>query len=49
VWLYISTASVLIGAEFNAHVFPKPPGPRRAAAQVQEMVPAGRHDNKVAH
>jgi membrane protein len=24
VWLYIATVSVLIGAEFNAHVFPKP-------------------------
>jgi membrane protein len=24
VWLYISTVSVLIGAEFNAHIFPKP-------------------------
>jgi membrane protein len=23
VWLYISTVSVLIGAEFNAHIFPK--------------------------
>jgi membrane protein len=25
VWLYISTVSVLIGAEFNAHLFPKTP------------------------
>jgi membrane protein len=24
VWLYITTVSVLIGAEFNAHIFPKP-------------------------
>jgi len=24
VWLYISTVSVLIGAEFNAHLYPKP-------------------------
>ncbi len=24
VWLYIATVSVLLGAEFNAHVFPKP-------------------------
>jgi len=28
VWLYITTLSVLIGAEFNAHVFPKPLGPK---------------------
>ena len=27
VWLYISTVSVLIGAEFNAHLFPKPQRP----------------------
>ena len=27
VWLYITTVSVLIGAEFNAHIFPKPQRP----------------------
>jgi membrane protein len=44
VWLYISTVSVLIGAEFNAHVFPKPSRPQNPLATAQEMVPAGQGD-----
>jgi membrane protein len=43
VWLYIATVSVLIGAEFNAHVFPKPlrSQPTAAAAEEEKLVPAG--------
>ncbi len=43
VWLYIATVSVLIGAEFNAHVFPKPTRPDSEIAPEQEkkMVTAG--------
>jgi hypothetical protein len=43
VWLYISTVSVLIGAEFNAHVFPKPERllPRGAPAEEEKLVTAG--------
>ena len=45
VWLYISTVSVLIGAEFNAHIFPKPqrsltPGRCRAAGRKPWSRPA---------
>jgi membrane protein len=36
VWLYITTVSVLIGAEFNAHVFPKP---ATSAAVLEEARP----------
>jgi uncharacterized BrkB/YihY/UPF0761 family membrane protein len=43
VWLYISTVSVLIGAEFNAHIFPKPQRPLLEAvpAEEEKMVAAG--------
>ena len=43
VWLYISTVSVLIGAEFNAHIFPKPqrPLPQAVPAEEEKMVAAG--------
>jgi membrane protein len=51
VWLYITTLSVLIGAEFNAHMFPKLLGPRdpgRLArpepAEEENMAAAGRSD-----
>jgi hypothetical protein len=39
VWLYISTVSVLIGAEFNAHLFPKP---QRPAHPEDGKVPPGK-------
>jgi membrane protein len=45
VWLYISTVSVLIGAEFNAHLYPKPqrlPTTPLAAAPKETMVAAGK-------
>jgi membrane protein len=43
VWLYISTVSVLIGAEFNAHVFPKPQRllAQDAPAEEEKLVTAG--------
>jgi membrane protein len=43
VWLYIATVSVLIGAEFNAHVFPKPlrSQPALAPANEEKLVTAG--------
>jgi membrane protein len=46
VWLYISTVSVLIGAEFNAHIFPKPPAspPHSSTAYTPEMITAGQTD-----
>ena len=46
VWLYISTVSVLIGAEFNAHIYPKPPvpGPQSSTAETPEMITTGRAD-----
>jgi membrane protein len=43
VWLYIATVSVLIGAEFNAHVFPKPlrSSPEAFPKREETMVTAG--------
>jgi membrane protein len=43
VWLYIATVSVLIGAEFNAHLFPKPQRslPLDAPGQEEKMATAG--------
>jgi len=39
VWLYITSVSVLMGAEFNAQFFPKPlrPGPRGASGGDREL------------
>jgi membrane protein len=46
VWLYITTVSVLIGAEFNAHIFPKPQRsePRAELVEEEKMVTAGKSD-----
>jgi membrane protein len=43
VWLYIATVSILIGAEFNAHVFPKPlrSSPEDVPKREETMVTAG--------
>ena len=41
VWLYIATVSVLLGSEFNARIFPKPPrAPDPLAAAEQETIVA---------
>ena len=46
VWLYIATVSVLLGAEFNAHLFPKPERllPEPVPAEEEKMVTAGKSD-----
>jgi membrane protein len=46
VWLYIATVSVLLGAEFNAHLFPKPDRllPEPILVEEQKMVTAGKSD-----
>ena len=43
VWLYIATVSVLIGAEFNAHLFPKPQRtlPQPVPVDEEKLVAAG--------
>ena len=40
VWLYITTVSVLIGAEFNAHIFPKPQRPASPQTEEEKLVTA---------
>jgi membrane protein len=46
VWLFIATLSVLIGAEFNAHLFPKPqkPLPLPPVAEEEKLATAGKSD-----
>ncbi len=47
VWLYISTVSVLIGAEFNAHIYPKPQRTRlQSPAETQVMAAASHGDSR---
>lgn len=49
VWLYIATVSVLIGAEFNAHLFPKtPPGARNRTEIVGGATSSGRNATGIA-
>src|ERR1700721_571672 len=47
VWLYIATVSVLLGAEFNAHLFPKLQRllPEPAPVEEEKMVTAGKSDS----
>jgi membrane protein len=45
VWLYIATVSVLLGAEFNAHLFPKPQrSPQPVAAEEEKLAVAVNSD-----
>lgn len=41
VWLYIATVSVLLGAEFNARLYPKPPRTSDLAAEKTMVTAAG--------
>jgi membrane protein len=45
VWLFIATLSVLIGAEFNAHLFPKPQKPLPLpVAEEEKLAAVGKSD-----